>query len=193
MSQWEASYFEHIKANENTYIKAAKDNKFLFNLMLEKELLSTKGVAKLLKEISQEDDLPAVAALLNYQNAHKSANEQGDADPLSDDSPEMKRAMAQQKRREQIKAQKGICGIAFVATGELAHFGDTDEYTGAHDLSDLKEFITSRSGFLRSAVSSKTDYLICNDANSQATKAKRARELGITIITEDEFLAMVEE
>lgn len=193
MSQWEASYFEHIKANENTYIKAAKDNKFLFNLMLEKELLSTKGTEKLLKEISPESDVSAVAALLAYKDSHKPAKEQRDIDPLSDDSPEMKRAMAQQKRREQIKAQKGICGIAFVATGELAHFGDTDEYTGAHDLSDLKEFITSRGGFLRSAVSSKTDYLICNDANSQTTKAKRARELGVKFITEEEFLKMVED
>lgn len=80
-----------------------------------------------------------------------------------------------------------------MATGELEHFGWVDEYTGAHDLSDLKVFIEARGGYLRSAVSSKTDYLISNDPNSNSVKMKKAKELGVTIISEDEFLKMARE
>ena len=94
----------------------------------------------------------------------------------------------------------GIDGLSFVATGDLEHFGDYDPvffnvgndfYT--KDLSDLKEYIRRRGGFLRSAVSSKTDYLICNDPNSTTVKSRKAKELNIPVITEQEFLAMAAE
>ena len=42
------------------------------------------------------------------------------------------------------------------------------------------------------SVSKKTDYLINNDALSQSTKNKTARELGIPILTEEDFLKMLE-
>ena len=67
-------------------------------------------------------------------------------------------------------------GLAFVATGYLEKFGHYDYYTNAHDFSDLKEYIEARGGFLRSAVSSKTDYLICNDQSEKTTKLKKALE-----------------
>lgn len=73
---------------------------------------------------------------------------------------------------------------------EKDYFGSVNEYTGAHDLSDLKRFIEARGGFLRSAVSSKTDYLICNDTSGQSTKVQKAKELGTVIITEEEFVKM---
>ena len=60
-------------------------------------------------------------------------------------------------------------------------------------MSDLKDYIEARGGFLRSAVSLNTDYLICNDPNSNSVKSKKAKELGVPVITEAEFLKMVEE
>ena len=63
----------------------------------------------------------------------------------------------------------------------------------ALDMSDLKAYIEKLGGFLRSAVSSKTDYLICNDPNSNSTKSKKAKELGVPVITEEEFLRMANE
>ena len=68
-----------------------------------------------------------------------------------------------------------------------------DEYTGAKDMTDLKEFIEARGGFLRSAVSSNTDYLICNDPNSDSAKSRKAKELGVPVITENEFLKKANE
>ena len=96
-------------------------------------------------------------------------------------------------RREQVAKQKGIAGLAFVATGVFKNFGSYDYYTGVPDFSDLKEYIEKRGGFLRSTVSYKTDYLICNDPDSDSTKSKKAKELGVPVITEKEFLKMAAE
>lgn len=55
---------------------------------------------------------------------------------------------------------------------------------------DFVRLIESNGGKFTS-VNKTLDYLICNDKNSNSGKAKKAKDLGITIITEDEFLAMV--
>ena len=98
------------------------------------------------------------------------------------------------KRREEIKNQKGIKGLVFVASGDLPELGVSHHgYTGAVDWSPLKKYIEERGGFLRSAVSAKTDYLICNDPNSNTKKSIAAHELKIPVITEEEFLKMASE
>ena len=84
----------------------------------------------------------------------------------------------------------------FVATGYFEHFGETfgNEFVFyGKDMSDLKAFIEERGGIYRSAVSFKTDYLICNDPDSDSAKSRKAKELGIPVITESEFLKMAKE
>lgn len=191
LSQWKDGYIKHIKTHEKTYLKYAEENPYLLHLMLNEKLLSAKGVEALLKSPKLADNVDAQSALLTYQNEHFT-KKASDVDPLADDAADIKRAIKKAERQEQLKAQKGIAGVTFVASGELENFGFTDEYTGARDRDDLKEFIEARGGFLRSAVSSKTDYLICNFPSTQTTKVKKAQELGITIITEEEFLDMAE-
>ncbi|MBR1739076.1 MAG: NAD-dependent DNA ligase LigA [Ruminococcus sp.] len=75
----------------------------------------------------------------------------------------------------------GITGKTFVITGSVHLYANRSE---------LKEFIESRGGKVASAVSSKTDYLINNDSASTSGKNKKARELGIPVITEEEFNEM---
>ncbi|MGN0164576.1 MAG: NAD-dependent DNA ligase LigA [Lachnospiraceae bacterium] len=70
----------------------------------------------------------------------------------------------------------------FVITGSVNSFSNRNE---------LKSFIEQRGGKVASAVSGNTDYLINNDVNSSSGKNKKARELGISIISEEEFLKMV--
>ena len=53
--------------------------------------------------------------------------------------------------------------------------------------------IISLGGKAASSVSSKTDYLINNDVTSTSSKNKKARELGIPILSEEDFLAMISE
>ena len=133
------------------------------------------------------------AALLEYQEAQFGGKKKKDAFSLSDDDPELKRMLKMRARQEQIKGQKGIKGLVFVSTGLFENFGYIDPYSEERDFSDLKRFIELRGGFYRSSVSSKTDYLICNDPDSDFKKSMKAKELGVPVITEEEFLKMVGE
>lgn len=55
----------------------------------------------------------------------------------------------------------------------------------------VKEAIEKAGGKTSGSVSGKTDYLINNDINSSSGKNKKAKELGVPIITEEEFLEML--
>ena len=57
----------------------------------------------------------------------------------------------------------------------------------------MKTLIESKGGKVAGSVSSKTHYLINNDAESASSKNKKAKELGIPILTEEAFLKMLEE
>ena len=61
-----------------------------------------------------------------------------------------------------------------------------------NDRNAVKAVIEARGGKVAGSVSSKTDYLINNDNTSGSAKNKAAQKLGIPIITEEEFEAMVQ-
>ena len=69
--------------------------------------------------------------------------------------------------------------INFVITGSIEQFKNRDE---------LKEIIESKGGKVTGSVTSKTNYLINNDNLSGSSKNKKAKELGISIITENQFV-----
>lgn len=69
-------------------------------------------------------------------------------------------------------------GMNFVITGSLVHFGNRSE---------AKELIESLGGKVTGSVTKKTNYLINNDIQSNSSKNKKARELGITILSEEDF------
>ena len=71
----------------------------------------------------------------------------------------------------------------FVITGSVEHFANRNE---------VKEVIESKGGKVTGSVTSKTDYLINNDAASTSSKNKKAKELGVPIITEAQFIEMLE-
>ena len=76
-----------------------------------------------------------------------------------------------------------LAGLTFVITGKVEHFANRDE---------VKAAIEAAGGKTTGSVTSKTDYLINNDINSTSGKNKKARELGIPVISEEDFLAMLE-
>ncbi len=84
---------------------------------------------------------------------------------------------------EMIETDSAISGKTFVITGSVNIWKNRN---------DLKAFIESKGGKVASAVSSKTDYLINNDSTSNSSKNKNAKELGVAIITEEEFKNMSE-
>lgn len=76
-----------------------------------------------------------------------------------------------------------ITGKTFVITGAVSHFPNRDA---------VKDYIEERGGKVAGSVSAKTDYLINNDTASGSSKNKKAKELGIPIISEEEFLKFCE-
>lgn len=74
-------------------------------------------------------------------------------------------------------------GKNFVITGSVEHFSNRNE---------VKAVIEERGGKVTGSVTGKTDYLINNDTTSNSSKNKKAKELGIPIISEEEFLKMLE-
>ena len=76
-----------------------------------------------------------------------------------------------------------LSGKTFVITGSVEHFTNRNE---------VKAVIESKGGKVTGSVTAKTHYLINNDVNSTSSKNKKAKELGIPIITEEEFLKMLE-
>lgn len=72
-------------------------------------------------------------------------------------------------------------GVVFVITGKLKNWKNRDA---------LKSDIEAHGGKVSGSVSKNTNYLINNDANSASAKNKKAQELGVSIITEEEFIKL---
>lgn len=73
--------------------------------------------------------------------------------------------------------------ITFVITGKLNHYENRDA---------LVEVIESLGGKAAGSVSAKTSYLINNDVTSTSGKNKKAQDLGIPVISEEDFMKMIE-
>ena len=85
-------------------------------------------------------------------------------------------------KEEEPEGGQDLSGVNFVITGSVEHFANRGE---------VKEEIERRGGKVTGSVTSKTNYLINNDVNSTSSKNRKARELGIPIISEEEFLKML--
>lgn len=95
------------------------------------------------------------------------------------------RLLAELEIPEEKSAEKQIfSGMNFVITGSVEHFANRSE---------AKERIESLGGKVTGSVTSKTNYLINNDVTSTSSKNKKANELGVPIISEEQLLKMIEE
>ena len=88
------------------------------------------------------------------------------------------------EKEERDESQMIFEGKTFVITGSVNHFANRNE---------VKALIESKGGKVAGSVSSKTHYLINNDAESASSKNKKAKELGIPILTEEDFLKLLHE
>lgn len=89
-------------------------------------------------------------------------------------------------KQEDLKAsvESPIAGKTFVVTGDVQHFKNRKE---------LQAKIESLGGKVTGSVSKNTNYLINNDSESSSSKNKKAKELNIPILTENEFLALIQQ
>lgn len=84
----------------------------------------------------------------------------------------------------EVVTDKKLDGLTFVITGSLIKFGNRTE---------LQNLIESKGGKVSGSVSAKTSYLINNDVASTSGKNKKAKDLGIPIISEEDFIKMIGE
>ena len=87
-------------------------------------------------------------------------------------------------KKEEKTGEQIFRNMNFVITGSVEHFANRAQ---------AKEFIESLGGKVTGSVTSKTNYLINNDTTSNSSKNKKAKELGIPILSEEDFLKLTEE
>ena len=84
--------------------------------------------------------------------------------------------------KEEKAENTALSGKVFVITGSLIHFQNRKE---------LEEEIRKAGASTAGSVSKNTSYLINNDKNSTSSKNKKAKELGIPILSEEDFLKLL--
>lgn len=87
-------------------------------------------------------------------------------------------------KEEEVAGAQIFAGMNFVITGSVHHFANRGE---------VKALIEALGGKVTGSVTGKTNYLINNDTTSNSSKNKKAKELGVPILSEEEFLKMTEE
>lgn len=88
------------------------------------------------------------------------------------------------KKIETSRDGNQISGKVFVITGKLEKFENRKQ---------AQDKIEELGGKFSSSISNNTDYLINNDIDGKSSKNKKAKELGVKIISEDEFIKLIEE
>ena len=188
---WRTSYVEYIRRNEIACGRLAAENEPLLHLMIEEGLLSSRSTDALLGGLIGADRTDLTAALLSYKQK-QFPQRRNDLFSLDDTSPETQRLTDTAQKRDRLLHRIGIAGLVISAAGRLRKFGYYSP-AGVVDMSDLRSFIRKHGGEYRSGLSSETDCLICNDPARSSVRVREAAELGIPVITEEEFLHIASE
>ena len=123
------------------------------------------------EELNEVDGVGGVIAAGIYEYFHR-----------EDRMEQLDRLMAE-LRLEEVPVEEGsqtLAGMSFVITGSLTHYENRNA---------LKTAIELKGGKVTGSVTGKTVCLINNDTASQSSKNKKAKELGVRIISEEEFMA----
>lgn len=167
------SYSKYFIANSGKIIESAVQNLPLLTLLCREGWIKAKDIESYVVAVQKTSDPERISLILDYQNNKITKRKKDNATRRKEkqENTVLDRAV------ERIN-QVGISEMNFVVTGNLNTFGNRNE---------LKSFIESKGGKLQTAMSSKTDYLIMNESNSDTEKKKKAEALGIEIITEYQF------
>ena len=170
-------YAKYIKANAAKLVGLALEHPALLYLMLREKLIAAKDLETVTNAVQESGNTELMAAMLEYGNSSVSEKDKA-------------KAKAKKEERETnvtsfvFDAEKleALNGKTFVVTGKLKTFVSRDE---------LKECLTTCGATLTETLAEGVDYLITNTPNSGTAKNKKAVELGVKRITEDEFNEMI--
>lgn len=166
---------------------SVSDNKLIFALSIPlvgpdvaSRLLGAHPLSELV-DIAEKTDDPEVFATIDGIGPEKSAAfVKWFHDPENKKNYDDLLQYLDISQSEQEASGNRCENLTFVITGDLFHYKNRNE---------LKKYIQSQGGKVTGSVSKKTSYLINNDINSTSAKNMNARNLGIPIISEDEFIA----
>ena len=170
------NHCKYIKANAAKLVGKAIAEPALLTMMCRKRLITPKNVQLYVEATQRTGNAELIAMMLDYQ-----------ATKVSDKQKEgvQKRKDKEQERIEERFAARqdkiGIEGLNITVTGKLVAFANRNE---------LKSFIQSKGGKLLSSLTADADYLIMNDMDADTLNVKKAQELGIEIVTEQDFLEL---
>jgi len=178
-----AEHIALIRKHALRLCRAAFDHPALLHLMCREHLISARHADAFMEEALRRGDVELTALLLEYQSrvltmpVLTQTRERRERIRERQDDTVFQRAAARMDRQ-------GIRELNFAAAGKLNRFENREA---------LRRFLCARGARLSASVTSRTDFLITGHAAPDAPAVLRAQELGVEIITEDEFDAMTRE
>ena len=170
-------YVSYVKKNAVKLMSVAIEYPELFWLMLREKLIAAKDLEACTKVIQDSGNTECMAAILDYANG--SVSEEDKAEVQAKKEEREARIMNFMLDVEKLEM---LTGKTFAATGKLKTFKNRKE---------LKDCLTACDAKLTETLSKSVNYLITNTSDSDPEKNRRAKELCIKCITEDEFNEMI--
>lgn len=172
-----AAHMKYIKNNAGKLIDAAMKQPELLHLMTSQKLIPAKELDAYREAVLESGNIEMIALLLEYSESGVSATDK-------------QKAAAKQEKREaaitdfvfDVMTPEAIAGKCFAAAGKFKTYSSYEE---------LAECIRLCGAVICEALNEKTDYLITNMPNSGSVKNKKAEQLSVKKITEDEFNQMI--
>ena len=174
------SYLDYVKKNAGKLINTAFERTELLYFMCEQSLIPAKDFDDYLAMAEKCESAEYKAILLDYQSQLGTGEVAKARERKETRKEEYYDALVE--RIAVRKPSKGIEGMTFVISGKLHEWGF---------LKDVKSYLEKYGAKLGTSVTKKTDFLVTNDIESMSDKYKKAIELGVPVVTEDEFNEMV--
>ena len=175
-SEREKKHLKFFKSNATKLMKVALAHPALLGLMCEKKLLTPEVTEAYLAAAQEAGNAEAITVLLDYQQNKLSAQEKEKA------------AQKVEAREEKVtdfvfsaEALEKLQGKVFVVTGALKSFTRTE----------FKACLDACGAILSETLNEQTDYLITNTPDSGSAKNKKAEQLGVKKLSEEEFNRLI--
>ena len=170
-------HLKYLKSNAWKLVNFAIARPILLALMCREKLIAAKDIDAYTAAAQESGNAQIIALMLEYGAKNISETEKLKVAKKKDASADevIERIAARQNKN-------GICGLVFAVSGHLNRFPNKTE---------LKSCIESKGGELAGSVSSKIDILLTDMMGVWSEKVKKAKDLGIEIITEKEFIKRI--
>ena len=173
-------YEAYMKKNAAKLCPIAFDHPEVLHYLCDHELIKPKDIDVYHAEGEKRENTELKALMLDYQNKIGQAAVNKARAKKEKEKQDYEDAAAERLMVHDLT--KGIAGITFAVTGKLKQWTSKDK---------LKEYLEQYGAILGFSITKKTDYLVTNDTESGSEKNKKAKELGVAVISEEEFNEMI--